>query len=151
MSLLFNTTIEVLQHAITMENSTRKVDHRSTFMIMHKIELIRYILNKTDGLKSIRTYIAKSLSNYTRLIHINNNYIFDFHNGYIHTTNIVTKVDTNTISFYQIEHIRSSTIKYISSVTIKKNTEEITLSKTEIKSAIIFQLHFVPHLSINLN
>ena len=102
LGILTRKSLEILQNATIMENSTRKIDNRNFIMNLSKMGLMHFMLDKSNGLKNIGFYVKKSEINLIRIYDILSSNVFNFNNGFTHNYYLIIKSSGDHLSCRRI-------------------------------------------------
>jgi hypothetical protein len=143
LELLMSKQIKVLQNAVILENSTRRIKKFELFMKLSKSELITFILLKTNGLKNIRWYIRSVEINslkIQKMLSFNTNngckHVFNLNNGFTHKYYRV--IESNPLYFHclEIENYKISNDDEIIISECREMTRTVCLNITELEKAV---------------
>jgi hypothetical protein len=146
LDILLNQPFEILQNAVIIENSTRRIYDRDLIMELSKYELINFILYKTGGLKNIRSYIKRAEINLVKMKEIQISKVFNLNNGLTHKFySIVDDVDTDhclelddALSCWEVKSYRRNFYESDYSIqNISDNPETVYIKISELKTAVM--------------
>jgi hypothetical protein len=102
LGLLLKTDLQILQNAVVMENSSRRITDSSVFLAMNKMQLIHAIMDKIGGLKRITGYINKTHLNIVQANNIRVRNLFNLNDGITHKYYIVTSITDDKFCCHEI-------------------------------------------------
>lgn len=145
LDFLLERPIEILQMAIIMEKSSRRIkSYNKNIMSFNKQELISYILNRMDDIKLIRSYIRKVEKNLYTISKLKIDDIICFNNGITHKYYILKKFKKDE-DYYCLE---LSTFSARHLVVDLITNDEIVVTKSNMKTAILFESHCSQHIRV---
>jgi hypothetical protein len=103
LDILLNKPFEILQNAVIIENSTRKINNRNYIMELSRYELINFILYKRGGLKNIRSYIKRAEINLVKMEEALISKVFNFNNGFTHKFYYIVDVKEDSLQCIELE------------------------------------------------
>jgi hypothetical protein len=138
LGLLLKTDLQILQNAVVMENSSRRITDSSVFLAMNKMQLIHAILNKIGGLKRITGYINKTHLNIVQVNNIKVRNLFGLNDGLAHKYYLITSITDDKISCHEIRQYNVKPYIPIQAHILTDITQEIL--KTKLKTAILLDV-----------
>jgi hypothetical protein len=142
LDILMNKRITVLQNAIIIENSSRRIDNRELFMRLSKSELITFILLKTNGLKNMHWYLKIAEINLVkikRMLSFNKNngskHVFNINNGFTHKYYRIIESNPLYLHCIEIRYYKSSNDEIIISE-YDEMKRTVCINITELENAI---------------
>jgi len=143
LDIVISKPLIVLQNAVIIENSTRRINDRRIFMSLSKSELIRFILLKTGGLKNMRWYIKlaeKNLVKIQQLLSIFTNdgcrHVFNLNNGLTHKYYSIINIPTEIYLHCTEIHSYKSYIDRIEINAFNEMKETVRINISELETAI---------------
>ena len=143
LGFLMGVPFGLLQNAVIMENSSRRIVSRDAVMSLSQMDLKMFVLKKTGGLKNIRGYITRAELNSREFNDLQQRHLFSLNNGLTHKFYIITAVKEDSVSCLEINKYRKPEpiIQFIS-------RNQITIAKTTLETSILFDAFRSPNIGM---
>jgi hypothetical protein len=141
LGLLFKTDLQILQNAVVMENSSRRITDSSVFLAMNKMQLIHAILDKIGGLKRITGYIKKTQLNIIQVNTMKVRNLFSLNDGFIHKYYLITSITDDKISCHETSQFNEKPFIHNSNIQAHILSDIIqVIPKSKLKTAILLNI-----------
>jgi hypothetical protein len=147
LDFLLKKPIEILQIAVIMEKSSRR--KTGNIIKYNKPELVSYILNKTYGLKFIRSYIEKAEKNLLIINKLEIDDIISLNNGLTHRYYMLKSMKENEYNCIELKNfpLKYSQVEYVGIRIL--SYEELVIKKSNMETAILLQTHSSKNIQIH--
>jgi hypothetical protein len=149
LEFLLGKSIEILQIAIIMEKSSRRIfENNKNIFKYNKRELVSYILSRAHGSKFMKSYIEKAEKNSSAIEKLKIDDIISLNNGFSHKYYLLKNIKDN--EYYCIS-LKEFSLKHqdieFAGVRVSSYNETI-VTKSNMQTAILLKTHSLENLII---